>query len=116
MTKKQKIWLAVFLAMFLVPEILWSPISSFYVSFFLPISGNFLQLLNLIPNPESPNIQKLILIIQFIGLLLTLLIINKKDYIKNKVVKWFSKFILSILIILVFYLLFFIFSFNPQIG
>ncbi len=26
MTKKQKIWLAIFGAMFLVPEILWSPI------------------------------------------------------------------------------------------
>ena len=30
MTKKQKIWFAIFLAMFLVPEVLWSPVNDFY--------------------------------------------------------------------------------------
>jgi hypothetical protein len=34
MTKKQKIWFAVFLAMFIIPEILWSPLRSIFLIYF----------------------------------------------------------------------------------
>ncbi|MEK7161226.1 MAG: hypothetical protein AAB729_00865 [Patescibacteria group bacterium] len=58
MTKVQKVWLGVFLAMFLVPEILWGPtlglISLYSESFFIPIFknsqfvGNHVAIMNLI--------------------------------------------------------------------
>ena len=51
MTKKQKIWLGISMAMAIVPEILWSPVVNFYYEFYLgtqtsniyPLRNNFLQ-------------------------------------------------------------------------
>ncbi len=36
MTKSQKIWLGIFLAMFIVPEVLWSPVGNFIYSIVKP--------------------------------------------------------------------------------
>ena len=51
MTKKQKIWLGVFLALFIVPEVLWSPVGNFVYEIMQsgnaggthPVRLNFLQ-------------------------------------------------------------------------
>jgi glucan phosphoethanolaminetransferase (alkaline phosphatase superfamily) len=115
MTKKQKIWLGVFLAMFLIPEIFWSPYSSFYYAILSSSSGDSFQLFNLAPQPKSLVIQKLIVFVQCFGLLLSLFVLSKSQ-IKNKSIKLFAKLILSILLILAIYFLFFIFNFSPQIG
>ena len=37
MTKEQKIWLGIFLAMFVVPEVLWGDVVGFFKLSFLPI-------------------------------------------------------------------------------
>jgi len=115
MAKKQKIWLAIFLAMFLVPEILWSPYSSFYYAILFSNSGDSFQLFNLAPNPKSLIIQKLIVFVQFSGLLSSLFVLSKSQ-IKNKSIKLFANSILTVLLILAFYFLFFIFNFSPQVG
>ncbi|MGB2631414.1 MAG: hypothetical protein WBC48_00640 [Minisyncoccales bacterium] len=115
MTKKQKSWLAVFLAMFLIPEILWSAYSSFYCAILFFGSGNSFQLFNLVPNPKSLIIQRLILLIQFFGLLPALVILTKSQ-VKNKTIKLIAVSFLAVLLILAIYSLYFMFSFNPQIG
>jgi len=71
MNKIQKIWLAVCGSLFLVPEILWSPLLNFYYEFFQlgrginvqPIRNNFLT--------SVENVDKVVIvfIIQAIGLL-----------------------------------------------
>jgi hypothetical protein len=115
MTKNQKIWLAVFLAMFLIPEILWSPYSSFYYSILFSNFGNSFQSIHLLPTPKLLIIQKSILLIQFFGLLLSLFVFAKSA-IKNKLIKLSIELILIILILSAFYFLLFTFNFNPKIG
>jgi magnesium-transporting ATPase (P-type) len=71
MAKIQKVWLAVSGALFLVPEILWSPLLNFWYEFFqlgkgvnaYPIRNNFLT------NIENVNILIIIFAIQAAGLL-----------------------------------------------
>ena len=86
MSKIQKIWMWVSFGMFLVPEILWSPIINFYYEFFQssktsnvqPFRFNFLQ------NSDNINYLKLVIFIQFIGLLLLIVtLIKNKRNIKN---------------------------------
>ena len=70
MAKKQKIWLAISLAMFLIPEILWSPVRSLIFIFLNPDKFNDIPLLfNILPSIENNFIAGIIGIIQFIGLL-----------------------------------------------
>jgi len=115
MTKKQKIWLAVFLAMFIIPEILWSTYSSFYCMVLFSGSGNSFQLFQLIPNPKSLIIQKSISFVQFFGLLSSFVVLIKSQ-VKNKTIKLIEISFLAVLLILAIYFLYFIFNFNPQIG
>lgn len=115
MTNKQKIWFAIFLAMFIIPEVLWSAYSSFYCAILFSGSGNSFQLFHLVTNPKSLIIQKLISFIQFFGLLSSLIVLTKSQA-KNKTVKSLAISFLAVLLILAIYFLYFIFNFNPQIG
>lgn len=75
MTKKQKLWLGIFFALFLVPEILWSPVFGL-----LPFGKNFVS------NSDNHGILTLIVFIEFVGLLLsfvTLAVFNKKNRYKH---------------------------------
>jgi hypothetical protein len=75
MTTKQKIWFSIFLAMFLVPEVLWNPVANFYYEFWqgmhastvFPLRNNFLM------NSDNLFLLKLVIWIQFFGLGFTLL-------------------------------------------
>lgn len=104
MTKPQKIWLSVFLAMFLIPELLWSPIGNFAYEWFqntnsvVPLRNNFLMDLNNI------NWFSSVVFIQMAGLLLLvvyLLIINKN--IKNKLALWSGIVLSFILLVAAFF-------------
>jgi len=79
MTKKQKIWFAVFLSMFVLPEVLWSPLLNFYYEFWTGTKSNAVYALrnNFIVNND--NIWKSILLLQTIGLVFSLFICFKNQ-------------------------------------
>src|SRR3989344_3307388 len=106
MSKKQKIWLGVFLAMFIIPDLLWSPVGNFgyelYKSHYgntYPFRNNFLQ------DSDNVNMLSTVLFIQMLGLFssaVCLVIINKS--VKNKWLLWLSVIILLFASVIVFYL------------
>jgi|SRR3989344_1332814 len=116
----KKIWLWIFGGMFLVPEVLWSPIVNFYYQLFQssyssnvqPFRNNFFQ--------SSDNLKylKFVILLQAIGLLFfTISFITNKKNIKITMVKYLLIVIpLLILLFSVLFVLFFAFSFNPSIG
>ena len=120
MSKNQKIWLTIFLAMFLVPEVLWS------------LSGNFLYnnvrfLMNLdeakinyglfkFPDSSHETIfLRIVLIIQIIGLMGIFFEVAMKMKIKMAF-KYLILAFVSLLLLSTILFLFFVFNFNPQIG
>jgi hypothetical protein len=117
MTKTQKIWLWIFIAMFALPEILWSPILNFYyelsqsnkTSFIKPLRDNFLQ------NTDNLNILKLIIFLQLIGLLLILVSLIRNKEIKSKIIKYFLIILLIILFIIVGFVFYFASIFSVDI-
>jgi len=117
MTKKQKIWLWIFIAMFAVPEILWSPVANFYyeflqsgwTSYVQPIRDNFLQ--------DSDNLDYLrfVIFLQFVGLLLFLSFLVKNKLIKNKILRYFLITASSLLLIIVGFAFYFAMTFSIDI-
>jgi uncharacterized membrane protein YwzB len=115
MTTKQKIWFAIFLAMFAVPEVLWSPVNSFYrdigISPFefrgLINGNNFFG--------ENLTLAKVILCVQLIGLLIGFWIVSTSRFDK-KLIKLTSSVFLGLLILFVAYILVFAFVSNPHFG
>jgi hypothetical protein len=84
MTKKQKIWFAIFAAMFLIPEVLWSPVGNFYYELIkpgndYPIRDNFLM------KTDNANLLVLVFSVQAIGLIglfIWFLVSGQKKFIK----------------------------------
>ena len=82
-SKMQKTWLCIFGGMFVIPEILWSPIVNLYYEFYQssysgnvkPFRDNFLQ------NSDNLNYLKFVICFQFIGVIFLLLfwLINKRN-------------------------------------
>jgi len=118
MSKRQKIWLGIFGAMFLVPEILWSPMIDFYYQLILqsnssgivpPLRQNFLT------NSDNISILKFVISMQLLGLSLFLIrFLSLK--IKNKIIKIIAISFLTVLLFLTAFFVLFAFNFNPQIG
>jgi len=113
MAKKQKIWLGIFLAMFLVPEILWNPMVNFYYELFQsgdvhPLRNNFLT------NADNFSILKFIMLAQFIGLAVSSFFIAKSRI--RAIVKMLLSFLIILSILLAGFAVLFIFYNNPQIG
>ena len=106
MTKKQKIWLWIFLGMFILPELLWSPSGNFIYELYKshygntrPFRNNFLQ------DSSNINIFSTVLFIQLLGLFISavyLIIINKS--IKQKWLLWPLVVLLLLASVVVFYL------------
>lgn len=107
MTKIQKIWLCIFIAMFALPELLWSPVGNFVYELYqnhlhgnsYPFRRNFLD------NPDHINALSTILFIQLAGLvflLIYLLVIRKS--IGNQIVLWISWVLLLAAAVVVFFL------------
>ncbi|MDD4902724.1 MAG: hypothetical protein PHE24_06340 [Patescibacteria group bacterium] len=85
MKKIQKIWLGVFCAMFLIPELLWNPVASTF-AFLLRLTPELYQLRsNFLLNYRGEfeglfmMIFGIVFIIQFIGILGILIILIKKS-------------------------------------
>lgn len=119
MTKTQKIWFSIFLAMFLVPEILWSLTSNFLyniIRFILGLNESKI-FYNLLKFPDSSHSKVLLittLLIQFIGLLGIFLFVLKSKL--KTIFKWLILSLLIILIISIVFFLIFVVNVNPSIG
>jgi len=117
MTKIQKIWLWIFVAMFAVPEILWSPVVNFYyeflqsswTSYVQPFRDSFLQ------DSDNLNYLRFVIFLQFMGLLLSLASIVRNNFFHNKVIKYFIVVLLSLLLIIVGFTLLFAMTFSIDI-
>ena len=110
MENKQKIWLAVSLLMFLIPEILWGGISDFFCGFLKNKACSFAVF-----NPVDSNLfNQLVILFEFVSL--SFFYVASLFLIKNIYFKIFFIIIVGILLLLTFYLLLFSFNFNPQLG
>jgi len=117
LTKTQKVWLWISAAIFLVPEILWSPVANFYYQLTqtsrsggtYPFRNNFLQ------NSDNLNYLKLVFFLQFVGLLWFLISMLRGALIKNKVIKYICVATLLILLIVVGFALYFAMTFSIEI-
>lgn len=117
MTKKQKIWMWIFIAMFAIPEILWSPIANFYYQLSQtsksggthPFRDNFLQ------NSDNLSYLKFVVALQFVGLLLLLIYLLRNKYAQNKLLKYLFTTILFIFLVIVGFALYFIMTFSINI-
>ena len=99
MKKVQKIWLWVFFAMFLVPEILWSPAGNFVYSWYMPLLNGSVQTLrnNILLKVDNYNLYSAILFVQFLGLFAAfLMLVGLRKKIYNKQLLW-SGLVLSLL-------------------
>ncbi|MFA5990984.1 MAG: hypothetical protein WC794_01915 [Candidatus Doudnabacteria bacterium] len=114
MTKVQKIWLSVFLAMFLVPEILWSPAVNFYYQFIkgMYVSNVPVLRMNFLQNQDYIASLKVVYLIQALGLLFALISIFR---FKKTNIKWLYISILLILLILNAFILIYAFQTNYSI-
>ena len=115
MSKLQKTWLSLFAAMFLLPEILWSPVGN-YIYELSQGSGKIIALRsNFITTSTNYSFiwYGLVTLIQLLGLIgcLIYLFVIKKKYPKNQLLlntSIFLAIILLILNLLTFYLVTFV--------
>ena len=97
MSKKQKIWLGIFLAMFIIPELLWSPILN--TLYELWQSGNVIPFReNFIMASDNLLYFRLVNFMQLVGIVFASVVLFKTS---NK--KFISWFLLSILILFSFF-------------
>jgi hypothetical protein len=97
MSKKQKVWLWIFIAMFAVPEVLWNPVGNFLYSWFSPLQNGSIRTLrdNFLMKSNNLNLYSFILFVQFLGMLLFLIIF----LMNGKKVKSRSLFLLTTAVI-----------------
>ena len=116
-TKKEKIWMWIFIAMLAVPEILWSPIANFYYEFFQSSKTSNVQALrdSFLQKSDNLNYLKLVIALQFIGLLLVLFSLIKNKFGTNKLIKYLSVILLVILLVTVGFVLYFAMTFSINI-
>ncbi|MCX6718455.1 MAG: hypothetical protein NTY81_02530 [Candidatus Staskawiczbacteria bacterium] len=93
MTKIQKIWLWIFMAMFAVPEILWGNLIKIFKISFLPIYKNIKYF------TDEPMIAFLVIIIEIIGISGIIYLLNKKDAKINTILKYALDIVLVIILL-----------------
>jgi len=91
MSNTQKIWLWIFIAMFVLPEILWGNLIRILKISFLPIYRD-VQYFN-----DTPIVAFLIIIIETIGISGIFYLFNKKDIRINISLKFFLNVLLAII-------------------
>lgn len=118
MTKKQKIWLILGLALFVVPEILWSPLGNFYYELSQtgksggtsPFRDNLLQ------NTDNLSLLKTVLFIQLAGvLIITFKLFVNKSMISNSVLRSFIIALCLLVSLLSIFALYFVLTFSIDI-
>jgi len=91
MSKKQKIWLGIFLAMFIIPELLWSPVLGL-----LPFGKIFVS------NSDNHQTLTIIVLLEFLGLLFSVITLGSS---KNKTfLVWFGMVFTTIIALWSFYI------------
>jgi len=97
MTKTQKIWLWVSIAIFAIPELLWSPILTYTLPFFMGSSYKFRNSF-IFSGYNSPLVASLVIFIQCLGVIFatTILYKNKENFRYKYIVLGFF-FVLSLL-------------------
>ena len=111
--KKKQLW--VFLAMFAVPEILWNPVVNILYSFFQSgkINPNIFRNSFLLEYKYEPLL-KFFIIVQFIGIMLTMFyIIKYRKNIKN-LIFWPLVLICSVSVIIQAFAFYLMILFNPS--
>jgi len=103
MTKTQKIWMWIFGAMFLIPEILWSPVLNFYYEFLQTSKTSYVQSLRngFLQNPDNINFLRITILVEFIGVLLFLFLLVKNKNLLRGTIKYIL-IILFLVLALVF--------------
>ena len=104
MTKKQKIWLGIFLVMFVVPEVLWGTIFNAGTSI-LGLSVHSVYY-NLQIFDDHPGLAYLIIIIEVVAISSLLYLNLKKQEWQHKIQKIFFTVVLILLDISLLFLLF----------
>ena len=101
----KKIWMWIFMAMFIIPEILWSPVLNFLYTFWK--GGNIPVIFrnNLLISSDYRWLAILVIFVQCIGLLLSLVSVLKIR------IKIFAKIILFLLFLILFILSLLVFIF-----
>jgi hypothetical protein len=117
MTIKQKIWMWVFIAMFAVPEILWSPVANFYYEFLQSSWTSYVKHFryNFLQNSDNLNYFKFVIFLQLIGLIGSLILMLKDKNNKNKMLTYSLATLLSIFAIAVGFILYFAMSFSIDV-
>ena len=114
MTKQQRTWLAVFLVMFLVPEVLWSPVGNLVFDFFQRTNNVEIFRPNFLTVSDNINLLLYVVCFQFIGILGSTIIAIKAN------VASLSKLILvsvmTIVLLVTGFVLYVIFSLRHGIG
>ncbi len=93
--------------MFVVPEVLWSPVSNYIFSMSKPLKHGSIQIFrdNFLLSSDNINILSTVLFIQMAGLLLSFIyLLVHHGVIKNKLVLWISCALLFLASVLVFFL------------
>ena len=122
MAKKQKIWLAVFLAMFLVPEILWPQSTIILYSWIRevffgisPVAGEFSRF-SIFSFNQLPQLSNALFLLKIFGLvsafIYSLILFSKSKNVKILII---NIIIALLLFVNLFYILFLI-NFSPRIG
>lgn len=91
MTKIQKVWLWVSLVLFVLPEILWSPLGNFLYSFFMPLVHGSSQIWrdNFLLNSQFNSLYEIILLVQIASIIVfTINWVRFKNNIKSKSTYW----------------------------
>lgn len=102
MTKKEKILLGLFIAMFAVPEVLWSPVTNALYEILQP--GGQVKLLreNFI-NLTNNNLSLFVMFLQLLGLLFTLIYLIKINTKFRKPIIWVLVAVLFVLSVMTFF-------------
>jgi len=122
MTKKQKIWLAVFLAMFLVPEILWPQSTIILYSWIRevffgisPVAGEFSRF-SIFSFNQLPQLSNALFLLKIFGLvsafIYSLILFSKSKNVKILI----TNIIIALLLIVNLFYILFLINFSPRIG
>jgi len=119
MTKKQKIWLGIFGAMFLIPEILWGLCGNFLYNvirfmFSMKESEVFYSFFKFPDSSHSTILLKSFLLVQMAGLSGIFGFVRKIKI--KKIFKCLLLLLIIIIIISNIFFLIFTLNFNPKIG
>jgi len=122
MTKKQKIWLGFFLAMFIIPEILWPQsiiiLYSWIREIFFgisPVAGEFSRF-SIFSFNQLPQMSNALFLLKIFGLVFafiySLILFSKFKKLKILIIAMIT----ALLLLVSLFFLVFVINFNPRIG